>query len=109
TTWGLLYHTPETPIMARRILMIHRWSVIVLVAALGMGAAGCATSGQMDEVNRRLDDLSSRVDEANRRSDAAEKRAIAAEKEATEAVRQAELAADKADAAARTSEAIFKK
>jgi outer membrane murein-binding lipoprotein Lpp len=93
--------------------MGSRIGLAVLVAGL---ALGCASNGDLAQLESRVSDLSTRIDAveaqakaANDRAAAAERQAGAAAERAESAAKQAASAAERADRAERTSEAIFKK
>jgi Alanine-zipper, major outer membrane lipoprotein len=78
---------------------------VLLVTSLG----GCATTGRVDALEKRLDEVSRKADDAATAAANAQKTANSAASRADAAEAQAKAAAQRADDAARTAEAIFKK
>jgi outer membrane murein-binding lipoprotein Lpp len=87
-------------------------AILLSLAFLG----GCASSGTVADLNKRLDSIDQRLDGMSKQLDATEARAEAAETNASNAVRRAEMAetnvraaAAQADMAAQKAAAAFDK
>lgn len=89
--------------------MSHRPARSTRIARIGFAAAvgvallgGCATSGRVETLEKRVDGLESKIASVDQTAKSAASRADAA-------AADARAAAQRADDAARTAEAIFKK
>ena len=70
--------------------------------------SGCATSGRVEALERRVSELESRLDRVSQQAEAAEIAAQKAVAQAKDAEDAAAFAAQRAHQAARTTEVIFK-
>ncbi len=86
-----------------------RRSILWLATPIALAAIGCASTGDLDRLTRRVSELESTSAEHGQRLTALEGEVANATASAERSARSAAEAAERADEAARKADAIFRK
>jgi murein lipoprotein len=103
-----LHYLPARPSQEEDFVR-RRGSIVPGVALVAVLGAGCATTGDLKDLEGRVSALESRVQAAEQSAQAAQEAAAAATASADRAAREAAASRAAADQAASKAEAIFDK